>query len=317
MDNRLKNAPTQQVNKNRVFVHEHTLKKMATISAVSVAIILIVTKFIAWYVSDSVSVLSSLMDSCVDMLASFVNLIAVYHAMKPADTDHRFGHGKVEAIAAMGQSMFIFGSALYILWEASERFMNPQPLKQPHIAMVVTVFAIVITLVLVRIQKYTIRRTKSLAIQADMVHYQSDLYLNFGVLVTLFLTSYFNLPYLDPVFGLFVGGYIIRTAYKIMKEAFFILMDRELPQEKRQKIIQIIMENPKVKGYHLLRTRSSGHGEFIQCHIEMKGDISLNEAHKIATQVEEALYKEFPKADITLHQDPIEIKEEHREKFKE
>lgn len=298
-------------------MHERSLKKIATISAVTVAIILIFAKFIAWYVSDSVSVLSSLMDSCVDMLASMVNLVAVYHAMKPADTDHRFGHGKVEAIAAMGQSMFIFGSSLYILWEASQRFSSPQVVKQPYVAMVVTIFAIIITIGLVSIQRYTIKRTKSLAIQADMVHYQSDLYLNCGVLITLFLTSYFDLPYLDPIFGLFVGGYIMRTAYIIMKEAFFILIDQELPQDERQKIIQIIMGNKKVKGYHLLRTRTSGHGEFIQCHIEMKGDISLTAAHKIAMDVETALHKEFPKADITLHQDPLEIEEDHRKTFKE
>jgi ferrous-iron efflux pump FieF len=298
-------------------VQENTLKKFATISAVSVAIILISIKFIAWYISNSVSVLSSLVDSCVDMLASIVNLIAVYHAMKPADTNHRFGHGKVEAIAAMGQSLFILGSALFIIWEAFERFLDPQPIKQPQVAMMVTFAAILLTIILVSIQKYTIKRTKSLAIQADMIHYQSDLYLNAGVLVTLFLTSYYDIPYLDPVFGFFVGLYIIRTAFKIMKEAFFILIDRELSQEKRQKIIKIIMANKQVKGYHLLRTRSSGHGEFIQCHLEMEGDISLYKAHIIATEVEEALHKKFPLADITLHQDPAEIKEEHRKKFSE
>ncbi len=295
----------------------NTLKKISTISAVSVAIFLILAKYIAWSTSGSVSILSSLVDSGVDMLASIINLLAVYHAMKPADTDHRFGHGKIEAVAALGQSVFIFCSSLFIMWEAIQRFIHPQPIEHAQTAIVVTCLAIVVTILLVSIQKYTIKRTKSLAIKADMVHYQSDLYLNIGVLVTLVLSSYLKTPYLDPLFGIFVGFYIVKTAHTILKEAFFILTDRELPQEKRDDIVKIIMDNPKVKGYHLLRTRSSGHGEFIQCHLEMQGNISLYKAHDIAMEVEDALHKAFPKADITLHQDPLEIKEDHRTEFEE
>ncbi len=288
------------------------LKKFAVIAALVISLILIMVKAFAWHVSDSVSLLSSLVDSSVDFLASFLNFLAIYHALKPASHHYRFGHGKVEAIAAMGQSIFIFASACFILKEAIHHFLHPHPIEGTRIIIHATLISLVLTIFLLLIQKHVIRKTRSLAIQADCTHYQSDLLINIGVLFVIGSGQYFDSTWLDPLFGAFVALYILLSSYKILKKSWEILMDRELSDHDRQKISSIITAHPMVSGYHLLRTRSSGSGEFIQCHLEMPGDITLLEAYNASQEVEKEIRKVYPKADIILHQDPAQIMEDHR-----
>ena len=288
------------------------LKKSAAVFAIAIALILIAVKAHVWHISGSVSLLSSLVDSIVDSLASLINLIAIYHAVKPADHEHRFGHGKIEALAALGQSIFIFASACYILKEAITRFLHPEPMEQTNLVLMATLLSIVLTVVLLVVQKYTIRKTRSIAIEADYAHYQSDLLINVGILVVVWCSQYFHSSFLDPIFGGFIALYISFSAYKVLKRSLEILMDRELSETDRQKIVDVITKHPKVSGYHLLRTRSSGTGEFIQCHLEMSGDITLSEAHDISHEVEHSIREAFPKADIILHQDPGHLMEDHR-----
>lgn len=293
-------------------MNEFALKRFAAIFAIIISLILIAVKGLAWHASDSVSLLSSLVDSVIDFFASFLNLIAIYHALKPADVDHRFGYEKIEALAALGQSVFIFGSAFMIFKEALDHFSNPQPIINSTLTITATLISIVLTIVLLNVQKYVIRKTNSLAIQADYAHYKSDLLINIGVLFVISGGHHFQSTLIDPIFGTLVALYILASSYPILVSALGILMDKELSNEKRVRIETIIMSHPMISGYHLLRTRSSGTREFIQCHLELPGHITLLEAHHVSQEVESTIRKEFPKADIILHQDPAHIMEDHR-----
>ena len=281
--------------------------RSATYASVSVAVLLILIKIFAYVLTGSVALLSSLIDSILDSFASILNLIAVRHALTPADREHRFGHGKAEALAGLGQAAFITGSSIFLIFEALNRIINPRPIDHGMVGIVVILISLCLTIALVIYQRYVIRHTGSLAIQADSIHYFSDITMNAGVIVALVLSTYFNWPTADPVFALGIAGYIIYSVWSIIMNAFNQLMDRELPEPDREKIISIAMRHPEVKNLHELRTRSSGKDVFIQMHLEMDGDIPLVMAHSIADEVERELFAEFPNADIIIHQDPAGI----------
>lgn len=287
-----------------------SLLKLATTASVATATVLIVVKLVAFLLTDSVSILSTLVDSLLDVAASIVNLIAVRHALVPADREHRFGHGKAEPLAALGQAAFITGSAVFLMIEASQRFVSPRALTNGDIGIAVMVFSILATLGLVTLQRYVIRRTGSLAIKADSLHYVGDILVNAAVIVALVITAQLGWRYADPVFGLAIAVYILYNAWQISAGAMDMLMDRELPEQDRRRIIDLALAHPSVKGLHDLRTRASGPQIFIQGHIEMDGAFSLLKAHDIADEVEAELRQAFPGAEVILHQDPFGIEEE-------
>jgi len=289
------------------------LMRLATYASVAVASMLIVTKFAAWVMTDSVSLLSTLIDSILDAAASLINLIAVRHALHPADREHRFGHGKAEALAGLAQSAFIIGSAVFLLIEAGERMVNPKTIVNTEVGYAVMLFSILLTLVLVAFQKHVIRRSGSVAIRADSLHYQTDILINASVILSLFLASNLNWGWSDPVFAILIALYIIFSAWKIGSEVFQILMDRELPEDERQKIRKIALAVEGVDGLHDLRTRSSGMQKFIQFHLQLNGDMSLRDAHEIADNVEQRVSEAFENAEVIVHQDPDGLDEHHPE----
>ncbi len=282
------------------------LLKAVTCASVSVAFFLLVIKFVAWIATDSVSIQASLVDSLVDTLASLVNFFAIRHAIIPADKEHRFGHGKIEAIAAQGQSVFIAGTALWLGFEAIHRLIQPEQVRETPFGLAVITFTIVLTLGLVAFQKYVIAQTNSTIIKADHLHFKSDLFLNLSVIASLLLSSQLGWLFVDPLCGFVIGGYIMYTSWSIAKEAFHILIDRELPNEDRQKIKDIVLNHQDVLGFHDLKTRSSGPSRFIQLHLEMDGDIRLIKAHDIAMDVANNLRKAFPQTEVIIHQDPFD-----------
>lgn len=292
-------------------IKNNRLKRFVTYTSVLVAFILIGAKVVAWMMTGSVSILSSLADSILDMLASVVSMFAVHHAMRPADEEHRFGHGKIEAIAALGQSSIIFVSVLFVFYEGVQHFMNPVPITKPLVGIIVMLISIVLTIGLVSFQTYVIKRTRSIAITADSMHYKADLYLNIGVLLSVGLTYWVNIPWIDPIVGIIIAIYIVYTAWRIAKEAVDILMDREISEEARNKITEVIVAHPQVHGIHELKTRSSGTQDFIQVHVEMEGTMTLNEAHEIAEVLDQNIQKIYPRAHVTIHQDPKGVEEEH------
>ncbi|MEQ8607549.1 MAG: cation diffusion facilitator family transporter [Rhodospirillales bacterium] len=285
------------------------LMRAAAIASVSVATVLIITKFAAWLMTDSVSLLSTLLDSFLDAAASLINLYAVHQALQPADREHRFGHGKAEPLASLAQAAFICGSAVLLLVQAGERLAHPRDVVNTEIGYAVMVFSIVLTIMLVIFQRYVVRKSGSIAIDADSLHYKTDVLINLGVMVSLFLSSYFAWQYADPLIAILIALYIVKGAWEIGNSALAILMDRELEDTDRQKIRDIVMAHKEVKGLHDLRTRSSGVHVFIQFHLELDGSMKLKEAHDISEEVEQELMDAFPNAEVIIHEDPEGVEE--------
>ena len=276
------------------------LLRLATYASISVALILIVAKLIAWGLSDSVSLLATLIDSVLDALASLINLIAVRHALTPADKEHRFGHGKAEALAGLSQSMFIAGSAGFLLLEAGRRLISPIAVESVGISMLVMVFSIVATLLLLSFQAHVIRKTNSTAIRADALHYRTDLLVNASVILALWL-SVKGWAGFDALFACAIAIYILYSAWEIITVSYDHLMDRELPDEQREEIERLVLQHKSARGLHDLRSRHSGTVTFIQLHLELDDDLSLLEAHKISDEVELCLLEAFPGSEIIIH----------------
>lgn len=285
------------------------LMRGATYASVAVALTLMVGKSGAWLATDSVAMLGSLIDSLLDAGASLINLWAVRHALAPADVEHRFGHGKAEALAGLAQAAFIAGSALFLMFESIERLIAPRMVEHSGVGVVVLAGAMVLTLGLVVFQAYVVRRTGSIAISSDSLHYRGDLLMNAAVIVALLMTAELGLPIIDAIFGVGIAIYIISGAVMIIRGALDQLMDRELPDEARERIREIAMEHEEVLRAHDLRTRSSGIQTFIQIHLEMDGDMNLQRAHEIADEVEDKIRAAFPGAEVIIHQDPFGLEE--------
>ena len=285
------------------------LRRLATYASVAVAVLLIAVKLAAWLETGSVALLSSLVDSLLDAAASLVNLFAVRHAMSPADREHRFGHGKAEPLAVLGQSAFIIGSAMLLFAEAIRRLIWPAPVENPPAGIAVMVFSIAMTVGLVLYQRHVVRRTGSIAVSADELHYRSDVILNIGVILALVLGSAFEVPILDPLFGAAIGVWIVYSAVRLVRLSLFQLMDHELDDDEREKIRTIAQSHPDVAAAHDLRTRVAGPTAFIQIHIEMDGGLTLARAHQISDEVEASLRAAYPSAEIMIHQDPEGVEE--------
>lgn len=284
--------------------HKYLLH-LAAIAAILTATILIIAKFIAWNETGSLSLQASLLDSLLDVLASLINLFVIRQALKPADAEHRFGHGKAEALGGLVQTAFIAGSALWLFIEAINHLIHPQPLGDIAIGTTIMILAIGLTTTLIILQRYVIRRTNSLAIAADSLHYQTDLLTCVGILIGLNITSYCNILWLDSVIGIGIGVYILATSYKIGLRSLNILMDRELSDDLRQKILDIATANTYVKGVHDLRTRSSGNQMFIQLHIDMDKELDLKTAHDEGSKISLQIRTLLPDADVMIHHDPV------------
>lgn len=284
-------------------VSDEKLLRWATYASVFTASCLIVIKIFAWWLTDSVSMLASLVDSLMDAAASLINLFAVAHALVPADHEHRFGHGKVESLAGLGQAVFIFISALFLLYNAYDRLQHPQELMALGWGTAVTLVSIALTVLLLLFQSYVVKRTQSLAVKADALHYRSDLATNAVILLAL-LFSYYGFQRVDPLFAIVIAFYILYSAWCIAHDSAQILLDRELPDAMRARIIDVTEAIAEVKSIHDLRTRRSGLTHFIQLHIDLDASLTLQQAHRIADEVEAAIIAAIPNADVIIHQDP-------------
>lgn len=282
------------------------LMRLATYASVSVASVLILGKLAAWQASGSVSLLATLVDSVLDAMASLINLVAVRHALSPADAEHRFGHGKAEALAGLGQALLISGSAVYLLVESGQRLLHPEPLTAVGLGMVVMVMSVALTLALLAFQRHVIRATGSTAIRADELHYRTDLLVNGSVLLALAL-SHWGWQGFDALAALFIAVYILSSVLAILRQAWDHLMDRELPVAERDAIRALALEHPGVKGMHDLRTRRSGVALFIQLHLELDDELDLLSAHRISEEVEQDLERAYPGAEVLIHLDPVSV----------
>jgi ferrous-iron efflux pump FieF len=281
-----------------------TLTSRAAFASIGMATFLLILKLWAAAQTGSVAMLGSLADTGLDLLASLVTLYGVWQAAKPADRDHRFGHGKAEALAALVQVMIIVVSALGIFGRAIERLMSGQTTAHAEYGISVSIVAIVATLALLAYQRHVIRKTKSVAIRADHVHYQSDVLLNLSVIAALALDQYLGFGWADPVFGVGIAVVLLIGAWSASRHAIDQLMDREWPEEKRQHFLAVAARHPAGKGVHDLRTRSSGNLDFVQFHIWVAPDMTVAAAHTVMDEIEHLLEHEFPGTEILIHLDP-------------
>jgi ferrous-iron efflux pump FieF len=282
------------------------LMRLATYASISVALTLVLAKTFAWAVTDSVALLATLIDSTLDALASLVNLFAVRHAVAPPDKEHRFGHGKAEALAGLGQSAFIAGSAGFLLLESGRRLLHPVPMESYGPSLIVMGFSIALTLALMVFQRYVVRRTNSTAIKADALHYRTDFMVNGSVIVALVLAIE-GWPGFDALFAIGIAIYILYSSWEIVRQSLDDLMDRELPNEEREEIKRIAMAHAGVRDLHDLRSRRSGIATFIQLHLEVDDGLSLLQAHTISDEVEFELQRAYPNAEIIMHVDPASV----------
>jgi ferrous-iron efflux pump FieF len=288
------------------------LLRLGTTASVAVALVLIAIKGIAWWLSDSVAVLSSLVDSLLDAGASLLTFFAVRASLQPADREHRFGHGKAEALASLGQSAFVAGSGFLLLFEASRRLAEPRAVSYEYAAIAVMLVSIVLTLALVLYQAHVVRQTGSLAISGDSLHYKGDLFTNASVIAALALHLVFGWKEVDALFAIAIVAYILWSAWQIGSAALDQLMDRELSDAERARILEIARAHSETRAVHDMRTRKAGLSTFIQLHLELDAHLSLVRAHRIADEVEAAILAEFPTAEVIIHQDPSGYETEDR-----
>lgn len=282
------------------------LMRWASIASMTVATVLIAAKTIAWLITDSVGMLSSLIDSALDLVSSVITFVAIRQALVPADEDHRFGHGKAEALAGVAQAGFIAASSGGLVLTVIDRFLHPRPVQEEFVGALVSAFAIVLTLVLMMFQNHVVRQTRSLAISADRAHYTTDFVNNIAVGIGIYLAARLDAPLIDLAVALGVAAYLAIGAWSIGRVSIDVLMDRELPLEDRQRIIDIVSRHPGVRNAHDLRTRSAGLTQFIQLHVVLHPTMSLGRAHVMGDSVEATIREAFPHAEVILHIDPYE-----------
>jgi len=280
------------------------LTTRAALASVAMALFLLGLKAYAALATGSVAMLGSLADTTLDVVASLVTLFGVRIAAMPADRDHRFGHGKAEALAALAQIAIISISAVGIGWRAVDRLLHGAQTANAEYGIAVSAVAILATLALVAYQRSVVRRTGSVAIRTDAVHYQSDLLLNLAVIVALALDQYAGFTGADPVFGLAIALWLIRGAWRASSHALDQLMDREWPEEKRLRFLAIASSRPEAKGIHDVRTRSSGTHDFAQFHIWVDPKMTVEAAHEVVEAIEGDLAMEFPGCEVLIHLDP-------------
>jgi len=288
------------------------LMRLATVASMSVAVILIVAKAMAWWVTDSMSMLSSLVDTTLDFAASLVTFFAVRQALVPPDAQHRFGHGKAEALAGLVQAGFIAASGGALLLAVGERLINPHQVHEEEVGLMISALAVVHTIGLVAFQRHVVKRSGSIAIGADMAHYKTDLVATLATGIGLYVSGKLDQPLIDSGVAGLVALYLMHGAWQVGRDSLNVLMDRELPDEERRRILDIARSHPEVRGVHELRTRSAGLTKFIQLHIVLDPTMPLGNAHVVGDRVETMLQEAFPQAEIILHVDGWDDRELRR-----
>jgi ferrous-iron efflux pump FieF len=280
------------------------LNRSAALASIAVALTLTVLKSAAAWSTGSTAMLGSLADTMLDLIASLVTLAGVWVAAQPEDAKHRFGHGKAEALAAMFQVTLISISALMLALRAGEQLLAGTRTQAAGEGIAVSVTAMAATLALLIWQRHVIRRTGSLAIGTDHVHYQSDLLLNLAVIVALVLDQRFGIAGADPVLGFAIAAWLAWGAWGASHRAIDQLMDKEWPQAKRDRFVEVLARHPELKGVHDLRTRTAGNKDFVQFHVWVDPAMTLGKAHRIMDEIEARLMAEFPDTEVIIHPEP-------------
>lgn len=285
------------------------LMSYATYASVSAASIIIILKAIVYVMTDSASIFAALTDSLFDVATSLVNLFAIRYSLMPPSEKFRYGFSKAEDLAVFTQSIFFGASGLFVIASAFDKLIHPEPIENTLLGMIVMAISIVITLALIIFQQLVIRRTGSIVIKADYLHYVTDLFTNIAVLISLGVAHFYSLYYLDAILAIIIGLFMAKGAVSLLKRAFNNLMDHEFSHEDREKLIETVFENQQVKNIHDMKTRLAGSRIFAQFHVELDGTMQLSKAHEIADDIQMRVLKRFPHAEIIIHLDPDDIDE--------
>jgi len=284
-------------------------KKAAVTASILTATFLFIMKTVAALMTGSIAVLSSLVDSLADIVSSMVSYIAVKFSLKPPSCAYRYGYFKAEALSALVQAAFIAGSGLFVVYNGVDRILNPMPLKQTGIGVVVMVLSLIFSLALILFQNFVTKHTDSMAVKADSAHYVVDILTNSATIISLLIVGRFHIEWLDVVTAFGIAAYLLYYAFSITSEAVSYLMDKELPEEVKQNVAQIIQKSEQIKGFHDLRTRDLGGVYYFEIHLEMDGSLPLTKAHEIGDAVENKIKEHYPNAQVLIHQDPYGLKE--------
>lgn len=286
-------------------IQNNALMRQATFASIITAISLIVLKFITFVLTGSMAMLSTLLDSIQDSMTSFINFIAVKHATEPADKEHRFGHGKAQALGSASQGIIIAIASLLLICESVSRLFKPKLITDIGLGVTITAIAILATFFLVRFQKYVVKQTNSLSIKTDMLHYTGDIFMNSGVIISMILSYYLEWTFVDSLFGIAVGLYLLTVVYKILKESIGMLMDTEMPTATRDAIKKIALAHRDVHEIYDLKTRQSGEDIFIQFCIRLDKHLTLLQAHNITDEIEHEIHKVIPDSAVIIHPEPL------------
>ncbi|MDD7983787.1 cation diffusion facilitator family transporter [Lentisphaera marina] len=280
------------------------LSRRAIQFSMATGLILLISKFIAWNFTGSATLLSSLTDSSLDFLASLLSFAILSYSLKPADDDHRFGHGKAEGLAALFQSGIVLIAGLSVLYQAGERLFDPAPMEKTGLAIGIMLFSLALTLALITYQQKVYNITGSLVVKADRAHFVSDIWANVGAVVALIL-AYLGIPYADAIGGIIVALLIVKAAWEVFEHALEMLLDHELPEEDVKEFEAIIQAEQNILGFHDVRTRRSGKTLFFQVHLEFEDDVLLMDAHEVADRIEDKVQARWENSDCLVHMDPI------------
>jgi ferrous-iron efflux pump FieF len=287
------------------------LKNLSARLTLVVAVLLVVVKLAGWLITGSMALLASAVDSLVDTSASLVTLTGVRYAQRPPDRDHRFGHGKGEAVAAFTQATFLAGAALVLAFQSVERVVFPVPLDALEIGSWLIGGSLAVAYGLAAMQSWVVRKTGSTAIAADRTHYLTDIGLNAAVLAALGVTQWTGWTRADPAFAFVISGYMLWSAYAIAREALEQLLDRELPSEDRRRIKAAVRACSGVRDIHDLRTRFSGDRTFVEYHLEVDPGLTVDVGHAIGDATEVAVQNLLPGVvEATAHVEPQGIVDE-------
>lgn len=286
-----------------------TLRRRAAAASLGLAAVLAALKLGAAVATGSLAILSSLIDSLADIVASGITFVSVRISQQPPDRAHRFGHGKAESLSALAQAAVVAGSAVFVLIDAARRFGTPEPIASTGLGVAVMAAATAATLLLVVFQRHVVRVTGSQAIGADSLHYRADLLTNLSVVASLLVVQRTGLGWIDPAVGTAIALYLAWHALQIVRGAVAVLMDEELPPDVRAKIVAIVLAHPEVRGLHDLRTRAAGSTRFVELHVELDGEMTVRAAHEVTDAIERELFEAFPEAEVILHQEPAGLED--------
>jgi len=284
---------------------KNKLLKLTSGYTIFTNIVLIIIKTIAWFFTGALVILSSLVDSLLDLMTSSVNFFAIKYSLKPIDDEHRFGHGAIEDIACLLQSGFIGISTVFILFQSVKNLILKEKLTKDPLGIIVMLISLGLKLILIFVQRYTIKKTNSSIIKAETLNYIADIAMNLSITTSLIVIQYTNFYFIDSIMAMFVAVYIFRSAFKIGLKAFNNIMCKELSGNIKEKIIKIITDSPDIKGYHDLKTRASGSRYFVQVHLEIDKNLPLKRSHEIVKQIDNGIQNLLGDCEVIIHQDPV------------